>query len=85
MDSEQPNDAIKAISDIWNQLTATVEESMKALSDFFDSLRNEEIRHTKNHSPHTQKKNRCIKDPPNKFYKVERRVQRHLPYQRRNY
>lgn len=85
MDSEQLNDALKAISNIWNQLTATIEGSMKVLSEFFDSLRNEEIRHTKKHSPYKKKKNCYFKYSPNKFYRVERRVQRHLPYQRRNY
>lgn len=85
MNSEEWNDVLEAISDIWNRFTLTVEESVKALSDFFDSLYNDEIKYKQNHSPYRHKRNRCFKDQPNKLYKVERRLQKNLPYQRRNY
>lgn len=71
---------IDTLTEAWNKLGIQFEKLSKAISDMF-SYSNEVTVNT--YMP-PRKRHR----PPKKInytYSVKRRVQRHLPYQRRNY
>lgn len=71
---------LDTLTEAWNKISIQFEELSKAISDMFDSLMEAKI------DAYMAPRKRYR--PPKKInctYSVERRVQRHLPYQRRNY
>lgn len=81
---------MKKLNDTLSQAFASfgkaIEELADSLRKFFDPIRSKQEKQYKlpnkyftSSKNHNQRRNEC------NLYKIERRVQKHLPYQRRNY
>lgn len=86
MTIDEWNVLIAKYAEAWEHLANTIQRVGGALTKIFRSINNKEkseVKENKPFIPHC-KKNRHIKDYA-PMYRVERRIQKHLPYQRRNY
>ena len=87
MTTDEWNTLLNKFTEAWEQFTVTVRQVADALIKIFEQLYDEKEKTRQKEKrcfvPHC-KKNQCLKNYTPR-YRVERRVQKHLPYQRRNY
>ena len=86
MTTDEWNALLDKLTEAWEQFAVTVRQAADALAKIFGGTCDEEEKHTKektSFAPH-HKKNQYLKNNTPK-YRVERKIQKHLPYQRRNY
>lgn len=86
MTMDEWNALLNKLTEAWEQFTVTVRQAADALTKIFGQLRDEEEKRSKEKTTFVSrcKKNQYLKNYAPR-YKVERRIQKHLPYQRRNY
>lgn len=86
MTTDEWNALLNKLTEAWEQFEVTVRQAADTLAKIFGQIRDEEEKRAKEKAmfvPHC-KKNQYLKNYTPR-YKVERRIQKHLPYQRRNY
>ena len=86
MTTDEWNALLDKLTEAWEQFAVTVKQAVDALEKIFGQIRDEEEKRAKEKAmfvPH-YKKNQYLKNYTPR-YKAERRIQKHLPYQRRNY
>lgn len=86
MTIDEWNALLNKLTEAWEQFAVTVRQAADALTKMFGQLYEEKEKRAKEKAmfvPH-YKKNQYLKNYTPR-YKAERRIQKHLPYQRRNY
>lgn len=86
MTMDEWNALLDKLTEAWEQFAVIVRRAADALTKIFEQLHDEKEKRAKEKAmfvPHC-KKNQNLKNYTPR-YRVERRVQKHLPYQRRNY
>lgn len=86
MTMDEWNALLNKLTEVWESFAVIVRQAADALTKIFGQLHDEEEKHAKEKEtflPHC-KKNQYLKSYTPR-YRVEKRIQKHLPYQRRNY
>lgn len=86
MTMEEWNALLNKLTEAWEQFTVTIEQAADALTKIFGCISDEKEKRAKENAvfmPHC-KKNQYLKNYT-PIYRVKRRIQKHLPYQQRNY
>lgn len=86
MTMDEWNALLDKLTEAWGQFVVTVRQAADALTKIFGQLRDEEEKRSKENITFVPrcKKNQYLKNYTPR-YRIERRIQKHLPYQRRNY
>lgn len=86
MTTDEWNVLLNKLTEVWEQFAVTVRQAADALTKILGCISDEKEKRAKENAmfvPHC-KKNQYLKTYTS-IYRVERRIQKHLPYQRRNY
>lgn len=81
------NEVLNKLTEAWQQFASTIQRTGETLSKIFESVNTENSKRSKlpsYYSRYSRKKNDYLQNQM-PVYKIERRNQQHLPYQRRNY
>lgn len=85
--TDEWNEVLNKLTEVWQQFAATIQQMGEALSKIFGSVNTENSKRSKSSSyynRYSRKKDDYLRNQIS-MYKIERRSQKHLPYQRRNY
>lgn len=87
MTTDEWNAIIAKLTEAWEQFTNAIQQAANTILELFESVTNSKeksVRKTCNIFTYHHKKNQYLRNRA-PMYKVERKMQKHLPYQRRNY
>lgn len=86
--TDEWNEVLNKLTEAWQQFAATIQQMGEALSKIFGSVNTENSKRSKSSGYYNRyfrkKKDDYLRNQIS-MYKIERRIQKHLPYQRRNY
>ena len=85
--TDEWNEVLNKLMETWQQSVATIQQMGEALSKIFGSVNTENSKRSRSsgyHNRYSRKKDDYLWNQIS-MYKIERRIQKHLPYQRRNY
>lgn len=86
MITDEWNALLNQLTEVLEYIVNTIQKAADALAKVFEKINKEEKGEVKKNIPFTPhcKKNRYIKNYT-PIYRIERKIRKNLPYQRRNY
>lgn len=87
MTTNEWNELLNKITKVWEQFANAIRQAANTILELYESVTNSKeksVKKTCNIFAYSHKKDQYLRNHT-PMYKVERKAQKHLPYQRRNY